>query len=289
MNTDIRLATISDSDDCGRIIYNAFKKTANDYGFPCDFPSLQFANLFSKYLISSPSIFCVAAEVDKQVVGVNFLHEKYPIRSVGPICIDAKFQGQGIGRRLMEFILERAKDNPAGIRLVQDAFNITSMSLYTSLGFEIKETLVLMNGSPTSGKIKDHLEIHTLKNFDLNQCASLCQKVNGFDRVLDLEEAQNHHSPFIVKREGRITGYAAAMTNWMLNHCVGETEEDMKAMILGIGKIIDRPLSFLLPTRHARLFRWCLNHNMRLVKPLTLMGMGPYQNPRGFYFPSATF
>ena len=43
---------------------------------------------------------------------------------------------------LMEAVIERGK-SAAGIRLGQDAFNTASLSLYSSLGFDVKEPLCL--------------------------------------------------------------------------------------------------------------------------------------------------
>ncbi len=36
---------------------------------------------------------------------------------------------------------------------------------------------------------------------------------------------------------------------------------------------------FLLPTRNAELFRWCLEHDRRVVQQMTLMSLGTYQEP----------
>ena len=49
------------------------------------------------------------------------------------------------------------------------------------------------------------------------------------------------------------------------------------------------PLRFLLPTRQATLFRWALGEGLRIVKPLSLMTFGPYQEPAGSFFPSVLY
>lgn len=59
-----------------------------------------------------------------------------PIRAVGPIVIDPVAQGHGWGAR--------------GIRLVQDSFNVLSLSLYAALGFNARENLVVLSGAPSS-------------------------------------------------------------------------------------------------------------------------------------------
>jgi len=46
---------------------------------------------------------------------------------------------------------------------------------------------------------------------------------------------------------------------------------------------------FLLPTRNSDLFRWCLQHDLRLVHQLTLMTIGLYNEPAGAYLPSVLY
>jgi hypothetical protein len=70
---------------------------------------------------------------------------------------------------------------------------------------------------------------------------------------------------------------------------VAETEQDMRALIAGAASMSSEPVSFLLPTRQASFFRWCLGEGMRIVKPMTLMTMGNYQEPRGYHFPSVLY
>jgi len=113
--------------------------------------------------------------------------------------------------------------------------------------------------------------------------------VHGIERTHELQEALRVFAPFVVEREGRITGYLPAATFWLMNHGVAETELDMRALLAGAGALSAEPLSLLLPTRQANLFRWCLHQEMRTIKPMTLMPMGRYQEPRGCYFPSVLY
>jgi GNAT superfamily N-acetyltransferase len=101
------------------------------------------------------------AESEGQVIGSNFLDERDPIRGVGPVTVDPLVQVRGIGRRLMEAVLERAR-GAVGVRLVQDSFNMLSVSLYASIGFEVKEPLLLMRGKP-NGKLPSGIVVRLLK------------------------------------------------------------------------------------------------------------------------------
>ena len=288
MSITIRPVAESDSKVCGRIIYEAFKGIADRHRFPPDFPSVEFATqLAGSFFISHPSIFGVVAERDGEVVGSNFLDERNSIRGLGPITVDPSVQERGIGRRLMEAALKRA-EGAAGVRLMQDSFNVLSVSLYASLGFELKEPILLLQGKPKS-KPPAGFEVRPLTNEDLDSCTALCNRTHGFDRTDELKDAMKFFSPFVALRGGCVTAYASAATFWPLNHGVAESEEDMKALLLGAGAASEEPLSFLLPVRQASFFRWCLREGLRVVKPMTLMAMGEYKEPAGCYFVSVLY
>ena len=287
MDITIRPAAASDTEACGRIIYEAFKCIADRHRFPPDFPTVEAGVQLATSFINHPAIFGVVAEYEGRVVGSNFLDERDSIRGLGPITVDPLVQERGLGRRLMEAVLERGR-GAAGIRLLQDSFNVLSVSLYASLGFDVSEPILVMRGKPKS-KPPSGVEVRPLKDEDLSECAALCKKVHGFDRVNELRDALQLFSPYVAMREGRLVAYASAPTFWPLNHGVAETEEDMKALLLGAGAVNEEPLSFLLPVRQANFFRWCLSEGLRVIKPMTLMVMGDYQEPNGCYFVSVLY
>ena len=287
MTPEIRPATPADAEACGRIIFEAFRGIADQHGFPWDFPSVEAGTQLAATFIAAPSIYGVVAELDGRVVGSNFMAEGDPIRGIGPITIDPSVQGSGIGRRLMEAVLARAGD-AMGVRLVQDAFNTRSMSLYASLGFDVREPLLLMQGAPRSGPDLGYA-VRPMTAADVGACGALCMAVHGIERTLELQEALRVFTPFVVERKGRITGYLSAAMFWLMNHGVAETEQDMRALLAGAAAMSSEPLSLLLPTRQANLFRWCLHQGMRAIKPMTLMTIGHFQEPRGCYFPSVQY
>lgn len=70
---------------------------------------------------------------------------------------------------------------------------------------------------------------------------------------------------------------------------MAETEDDMRALILGTVGAAEAPASFLLPTRQAGLFHWCLGEGLRVVKPMTYMSVGEYRAPEGCWLPSVFY
>ena len=144
---DVRLRPIApaDADACGRIIFDAFQSVAVRNNARPDFPAPEMALGLARAFSADPHVFGVVAERDGRVVGSNFLWEYDAVRAVGPVTVDPEAQSGGVGRALMAAVLERGAGS-TGIRLVQDAANVASLSLYASLGFEVKEPLALLEG-----------------------------------------------------------------------------------------------------------------------------------------------
>lgn len=287
MTVNIRPAAPADAEACGRIIYQAFRAVAHAHGFLPDFPSIEVATGLARSFIDHPAIFAVVAATDGRVIGSNFLGEGDAIRGVGPITVDPGVQGAGVGRALMAAVLERAT-GAAGVRLLQDSFNMRSVSLYASLGFEVQEPMLVMTGRPSS-RPASATTVRPMTPDDIEACDALCLRVHGVARSADLAAALSGFTALVCERGGRITGYVTAPTFWIMNHGVAETEDDMRALILGAAAARPGPLSFLLPARLASLFRWCLSEGLRAAKPMNLMTIGQFQEPRGSYMPSVFY
>ena len=281
----IRVATPVDVRACGRICYEAFHAINSSHNFPPDLPDPGIALGFLQILFSHPGFYCVVAEIDGHLAGSNCLDERSVIHGVGPITVDPNVQNRGIGRALMEAVIDRSRGRSApGIRLVQAAFHNRSLSLYTKLGFDAVEPLSVMQGPPIN-KTFAGFAVRSAATSDVDACNRLCGKVHGFHRGGELADALKQGTARVVERAGRITAYATDVA--FFGHSVAESNADLQALIAG-SETFGGP-GFLLPTRNAELFRWCLDHGLRVVEPMTLMARGLYQEPRGAFLPSITF
>lgn len=291
MNVHIRPATSDDAATCGRILYDAFERIADYHRFPPEYKSVRAAIALAGFFIRHAAVFSVVAERDGRVIGVNFLDERDAVRGLGPVAVDPSSQERGVGRRLMRTVIERGA-SAVGVRLTQDAYNTLAMSLYAALGFEVREPLVLLKGKPAS-RARTNVEVRPLAPGDLDACAALCERAHGYPRTGEMRDAVKYSACFGVVRDGRVVAYTYSYTakseEWILAHGVAETEDDMQALLLAVGDVGGRPLSFLLPTRQAGLFRWCLAEGLRVAKPGSLMTRGAYREPRGCYFPSGLY
>jgi GNAT superfamily N-acetyltransferase len=281
----IRLAKPEDALECGRICYEAFRKINSDHNFPPELPSPEHGIGILQMMFSHPSFYCVVAEAAGKIVGSNCLDERSSIFGVGPITIDPAAQNAGIGRRLMQAVMDRgAERGAAGVRLVQVAFHNRSLSLYTRLGFDPRELLSVMQG-PALEKSIDGCMVRSATDADAAACHQLCAKVHGHTRPGEFSDAARQGHATVVERDGRITGYTTGLGYF--GHAVAESNRDLEALI-GAAEGFSGP-GILVPTRNATLFRWCLENGLRIVQPATLMTTGLYNEPAGAWLPSILF
>jgi ribosomal protein S18 acetylase RimI-like enzyme len=284
MDLTLRAATVEDVPECGRICFDAFGAIADRHNFPRDFPSVDVAVGLMSYLISRPAYYGVVAERAGRIVGSNFMDERSTIAGIGPITVDPGRQDRGVGRALMRNVLERASSRKfAGARLVQAGYHTRSLALYVSLGFEVREPLACVQGAAIGATVPGRA-VRPASADDLDDCNRVCRRVHGHDRGGDVQEAIEAGTATVVEHDGRVTGYASSLT--FFGHAVGETDDDLKAMI-GAATAFDGP-GLLVPAR-SPLLRWCLQNHLRVVQLMTLMSLGLYNEPAGAFLPSILY
>ncbi len=275
----LRRATPDDAAAGGRICFEAFAAINDAHGFPRDFSSAEVAAGLLRMLLEHPGFYGVVAERDGTIIGSNFLAERSAIAGIGPITVDPAVQNQGVGRRLMRDVMDRAASrNAPGVRLCQAAFHRRSLCLYTTLGFRTREPLSVMNGAPLKRSIPGY-RVRAAEMSDLAACNAVCFDVHGFDRGGELKDAIEQKSATVVDRDGQITGYATAIG--FFAHGVARGNQDLIALIAAAPEFTGP--GFILPTRNYEVFSWCLANGLRLVQPLTLMTTGLYNEPAGAY------
>ncbi len=281
----IRLATPADAAVCGPICYHAFAAISVAHGFPPDVPSPDAGIGIFSTMFGSSGFYCLVAEVEGRVVGSNCLDERALIAGIGPITIDPAAQNLGVGRKLMHAVMQRAKERGfAGIRLVQAAFHNRSLSLYSNLGFDVREPLSCLQGRTRERSIPG-CTVRMATPADSETCNALSRRVHGFDRAIELSEAIQHQTAKVVEREGRLTGYATILA--FFGHATAESNQDLRALIASADSFAGPGI--LVPSRNSSLLRWCLANELKVVQPMTLMSTGLYNEPQGSWLPSIEF
>jgi predicted N-acetyltransferase YhbS len=290
-----RVGRIDDVNEVGKIIFDAFTSLANKHHFPSDFPTPNAGIEAASYFLSNPGFYSVVAVYKGKIVGSNFLDERSNmVAGVGPITVDPNFQNKGVGRQLMKNVMERAvnKNFPA-IRLLQASYHNRSLSLYASLGFEIREPISNMQGKPIQ-KVIPGRSVRIANESDLKSCNTICKEIHGHDRNGELVESIKQGNAKVVLCGDRITGYTTGLAYF--NHSVGFTNDDIMALIGSSSSSSSSSTNdsyggpgILIPSRNTQLLRWCLDNELRLVQQLILMTSGLYNEPAGSYMPSVLY
>jgi predicted N-acetyltransferase YhbS len=281
----LRPARPEDAAACGAICYEAFRAINAHYVIPPDFPSVEAAAGTLSSMFSHPGFWCVVAEQDGRIIGSNCLDERSEVCGVGPITVDPGIQNQGVGRRLMEAVLERSRErNAPSVRLLQSTFHGRSLSLYAKFGFEVRELLAVMQGPPIRSCFEG-FSVRPAQLPDLDAANRVCRQVHGHTRSGELSDGIARGTALVVERQGRITGYASVLAYF--GHAVAETTLDLQALIASAESF--GGAGIIIPTGTSELFRWCLENGLRVVQPLTLMTTGLYSQPAGAWLPSILY
>lgn len=282
----IRRANQADFAVLSDICFRAFGAINARHGFPPELPTREVAEGLIGYMLSDPKgIYGVVAEEDGRVLGNNFMAIADPIAGIGPINVDPEAQSKSVGRKLMQACIDHAFElRKPGVRLVQAAFNTVSMSLYTKVGFDIREPLVVMQGPPLKKKIPGY-HVRPMVEADADACDRLCIDVHGHSRMHEITSGIRQGVGMVVEVNNTITGYTTGVA--FFSHSVARSNADLFALIAA-ADAFGGP-GFLLPSRNGELFRLCLAHGLRVVQPMSLMSMGLYNEPRGAFLPSILY
>lgn len=272
--------------ELGRICFEAFRSIQDRHAFPRDFPTVEVATKVIGMLVDSKDFYGVAALIDGRPVGSNFLSLIDSVAGVGPITVDPACQTRGIGRGLMKDVIDYAHgNNMQQVRLLQDSFNMTSLSLYSSLGFDVKETVVLMEAAPSA---KPDKGVRPITEADLPTIEELSRRIYKVSRCNEVAFTHQNGFPiFLRERQGRVTGY---LMPGLFGHGVAETEEDAIALIGESARSLQPGSSlFFCPLREPDLYRKALGAGCRAVKVLNLMTIGHYDPPDDVWMPSILY
>jgi len=281
----LRAAVAADAPILGDICYRAFYALATAHGFAPDFPNAAAASGMMTRLVVHKGFFSVVAEIGGKVVGSNFLDARGAIGAVGPITVDPTVQNDGVGRAMMEAVIQRSRQlSLVGTRLVQAGYHSRSLALYLKLGFTAREQLACLKGAAIGKSVSGRV-VRAATAADIGACNELCLRVHGHTRNGEVADAVAGGLARVVQSGARITGYTTALD--FSGHSVGESNDDLQALF---GAAASFPgAGVLVPTRNSDLMRWCLGEKLRITQTLTLMSSGLYNEPNGSWLPSILY
>ena len=270
---------------CGRIFYDAFASIAARHNLPIEPGSPEFTRFKVGELLAHDGVAGLVAERDGDVLGSAFVDERAAIAGDRPGDGRPGAQDDGVGRALMQAVLERERARgAAGIRLVQTAYHYRSLALYAKLGFVVREPLSVLQGAPPALSLPG-LGVRPARVEDVAACGELCARVHGHDRNGELRDAIAAGTAAVVERPGR---HLRLRDGVRLR--LARRRRDQRDLIALLGSaeafIGPRDPRAVAQRRAPPLVP---RHGLRIVQQSTLMTIGLYNEPVGAYLPSILF
>lgn len=271
--------------DLARICHLAFDTLHTRHAVHRDVPSEEVGRLIIGGVLHRPDYTGVVAVEDGRIVGSNFFLFADEVCGVGPITVDPTIQSRGVGRRLMQWVVDEARRRRGPrphVRLFQEAVNTTSLSLYTSLGFRWRDAAALMHPKPADA---DDPSVRPMTVADLPHVQRLSEKHYGFSRAKDIASLLAMELPaFVRERDGRVVGYQVAT---LFGHAAAETDADLLALAAQTARRIPPSMAVVIvPMSQASLFGSALASGFRVAKVLNYMSLEAFDAPPGPLMPS---
>jgi len=272
--------------ELGRICFEAFKDLQDRGCGTRDFPTVEIAQQVLGMLAQRDDFYSVSALDDGRVVGFNFLSLMDPVAGVGPITVDPSYQGHSVGRALMQNVMDYAQhNNIEQVRLFHDSFNIASLSLYASLGFDVKDSVALMQSTPAAEADNN---VRSIAEPDLPAIEEISKRIYKNSRRNEVAAAAPYgFAAFLRERQGRVTGY---LLPGNFGHGVAETEEDALALVGEAARHLPPEAArFFCPLSEGSFYRKALQAGCRAIKVMNYMVLGPYEHPDEVWMPSVLY
>jgi GNAT superfamily N-acetyltransferase len=276
----------TDAPELARICYQAFGGLHDRHGVPRDFPDDSGPQFLFSMMTARQDFLGVAAHLDGRLVGSNFLQISDDVAAVGPITVDPSVQARGIGRALMGAVLDLARERGiAQVRLMQEAVNTTSLSLYSDLGFAWRDAIAILQLAPPAPGAADDTSIRPLTTDDLRAVEALSTQHYHHSRRREVAAAIDWHLPgFVREKGGRVVAY---LLPGYFGHGFAPAAEDMLALMAHAAAAAPPPFQRVLcPLSQSEFYRASLGAGCRTVKVMNYMSVGPYTPPRHVWIPS---
>ncbi len=133
-----------DVDQAGDVNFVAFYRVALAHGVPPSVTTPAESRRYLRYLLSFDPLGGLVAEENGELIGVAWIHPRGPVATIGPLSVDPRAQGRGVGRRLLERAVELAGSGVPQVRLVHESYNVASLGLYLHAGFRVIAPLLYL-------------------------------------------------------------------------------------------------------------------------------------------------
>ena len=282
---EINTAVHDHVDELGRILFEAFKELAHRHNFSLVYSDLASAQSLVDSTVDLDFAYPIAAFHDGAPVGYSCMWLGSEVSGIGPVGVDPLAQGQGAAKAMISHFIDYCEQQGIEmIRLTQHAYNPVSLSLYASLGFDVRESFMELTALPSEdpeGAVRE------FKESDYPAIKELSTRLYKVDRSAELSELFDLGCKAIVRdRSGSITGY---IVSGMGGHGMAETDDDALALMGESVLRFPENNEFNCPLSLGDFYRKALKVGCRAVEVHTLMTYGRYERPDGIWMPSSNY
>lgn len=289
----VRNLVAEDIEPLGEVVFEAFRDIAAAHGFRPAFSSPEQARLLLNTFRATELATMVTAMEGAVPAGAACMNIRGEAAGIGPVAVSPSAQADGIGRAMMTELLRRADD--AGCRsvsLTQATYNVVSFSLYSKLGFVVRDTFAHLEGRLVAPEI-DTGAVRLMRPDETDAAAALDTHLTGFRRAPDFALLRNTGPAWVVERDGEMRGFLLTLGLGEAVHlgpASAEDDESLIALIAAAGsEMADTALAANVVVSQPAVLRWMIEHGMRVEDLGTWMVRGEYAPPRGSHLRGIAF
>lgn len=270
----------------GKICFEAFGALQDRHGVQKDFETVDVATMVVGMFASRPDVAGFMAVQGGTPIGSNFILMSDAAAAVGPITVSPGTQARGVGRQLMDAVMDEAKRRGISrVRLQQEAINTASMSLYTKLGYDWREGTTLLDTSRMRPTTSPDAVIRPATEKDLPAIDRISTRQYHTSRVNECAVMLKGGFPgAVLERRGSVEGYCFP---GFLGHGFAATATDLSALIGAAAASAPPPFQrMIIPLGQHELHRRLLEAGARAIKHFNYMTVGEWKTPTGAWAPS---
>lgn len=203
------------------------------------------------------------------------------------LFVDPNRHGQGLGRRLIERVLEEGGEDAAIRTLITPAFNPVSVSLYLRYGMYPQEPLYAFEAS--AGELRGQLAGRPMLPSEVAGDGDAVPLLDGLDRsLLEMSRARLHRilqrlpgtERHLFRAEGEVRGYAYISPKGQVGPVAAAAPlpfaEVFESALARAAAVSQERVTALLAGSNMPAMATAVRLGMRIVRPVLLMASRPF-------------
>lgn len=290
---DLRDLDPDDIGPLGDVIYEAFRDVAVAHGFRPAFGSPDQVRLLLNTFRMTERATMVTAAGASGPIGAACMNVRGEAAGIGPVAVSPRTQADGVGRAMMVELLRRADaEGCRSVCLTQAAYNVVSFSLYSKLGFVVRDAFAGVEGTLDAPEV-DTSGVRPMRPGETDAATALDTRLTGFRRAPDFALLRNIGPGWVLERGGQMRGYLLTLPLGDTTHLGPAGAEDDEGLLALIGAaardLAGTTLSANAVTSQPKVLRWLLERGMHVESLGTWMVRGDYTPPSGRHLRSVGF